>query len=501
MVTDPLPPGFRLSLARGVRRPLPTVLIGGSPTRVMRLSARGTAVLERWLDGSPVGSDRGERMMARRLVDSGVADPIPPPLDAQTAGLRCAIAIPVRDDPAGLEATLRSISETAPWAPVVVVDDGSKADAGAAALRVLRRLVSGGPAAARNTAWRNNVGADRPDIVVFVDAGVVATPGWIEGLLAHFADPAVGAVAPRVRARSGPRSSTSISMYERHRSPLDMGPDASFVRPASRVPYVPTAALALRMTVLEEFDGFDETLRFGEDVDLVWRLHEAGWRVRYEPAATVTHPDRETLPAWIRQRYSYGRSAAPLASRHRSAVAPLAVSGWSLGFWWLASLGRLRAASAVAAFTSVALAAKGTHRREKPARETPARQRALAAELARLALVANLRSAAPIASALRRAWTLPAAVLIALCWPRMRPRSRRFASLFATAIVVAPGVSDWWRHRQDGMGPLRWCSMRIADDFAYQAGVWAGSFDSRSAAALAPRFGTAKVTSSAARPV
>ena len=447
--------------------------------------------------------------MAGRLIDAGVADPVPPPFDARTTALRCSIVIPVRDDPAGLETTLRSIAETTPWAPVVVVDDGSESEAGAeseaevdaeseAVPRVLRRLVAGGPAAARNTAWRSYADADRPDVVVFVDAGVVTTPGWIEVILAHFADPAVGAVAPRVRARGGQRSPKSITHYERHRSPLDMGPDTAPVRPASRVSYVPTAALALRTAVLDELGGFDETLRFGEDVDLVWRVCKAGRRVRYEPAATVTHPDRETRPAWLRQRYSYGRSAAPLASRHGSAVAPIAVSGWSLGFWWLVSLGRLRAASALAAFTSVALAAKGTRWRP-PAKQS--RERVLAVELARLALVGNLRSAAPIASALRRAWTPPAAVLLAACWPGMRPRGRRFASLSATAVVMAPGLSDWWRHRQDGMGPLRWCSMRIADDFAYQAGVWAGSFESRSAAALAPRFGTANVTSSAARPV
>ena len=460
--------------------------------------------------------------MARRLLDASVADPVPPPFDAETAGLRCAIAIQVRDDPAGLEATLQSIAETAPRERVVVVDDGSKmpvaerphpydtqtprstattatpAGPVEAMHRVLRRPEPGGPAAARNTAWRSYAEADRPDVVVFVDAGIVTIAGWLEKLLAHLTDPTVGAVAPRVLARTGQRTPKSISNYERHHSPIDMGPHPAVVRPASRVPYVPTAVLAIRTVALEELGGFDETLRFGEDVDLVWRVCKAGWRVRYEPSATVTHPDRETFPEWIRQRYNYGRSAAPLASRHGVAVAPLAVSGWSLGFWWLVGVGRLRAASALAAFTSVALAVKGTRRRP-PAKQS--RERLLAVELARLALLGNLRSAAPITSALRRAWTLPAAILLAVCWPMMRPRGRCFVSFSAAAVAVAPGVSDWWRHRHHGLGLLRWCSLRIADDFAYQAGVWAGSFESRSALALAPRFGTANVTSSAARPV
>ena len=53
----------------------------------------------------------------------------------------------------------------------------------------------------------------------------------------------------------------------------------------TRVAYVPTAALLVRRAALG--DGFDESLRNGEDVDLVWRLIEAGWRVRYEPAVQV----------------------------------------------------------------------------------------------------------------------------------------------------------------------------------------------------------------------
>ena len=34
---------------------------------------------------------------------------------------------------------------------------------------------------------------------------------------------------------------------------------------------------------------YDPGLRGGEDVDLVWRLGQAGWDVRYVPAGTVEH--------------------------------------------------------------------------------------------------------------------------------------------------------------------------------------------------------------------
>ena len=103
---------------------------------------------------------------------------------------------------------------------------------------------------------------------------------------------------------------------------------------------MPAAALVVRVDALRSIGGFDADLRVGEDVDLVWRLDEAGWRCRYDPRAEVDHLPRPTLAAWAAQRMSYGRSAAPLALRHPGALAPAAVSGWSAGAWGLTAAGR-----------------------------------------------------------------------------------------------------------------------------------------------------------------
>jgi len=89
-------------------------------------------------------------------------------------------------------------------------------------------------------------------------------------------------------------------MANRRRSPLDMGPNRI-------VPYVPSAALIVRTPV-----RFDETLRYGEDVDLIWRLLDQGHRVVYDPSVVVLHHEADVL----RRRFRYGTSAAPLAARH-----------------------------------------------------------------------------------------------------------------------------------------------------------------------------------------
>ena len=124
--------------------------------------------------------------------------------------------------------------------------------------------------------------------MAFLDADTLPPPDWIERLAGHFDDPRVAAVAPRIRAAN------------RRRSPLDMGPHRT-------VPYVPSAALIVRTPV-----RFDETLRYGEDVDLIWRLLDQGHRVVYDPSVVVLHHETDVLE----RRFRYGTSAAPLAARH-----------------------------------------------------------------------------------------------------------------------------------------------------------------------------------------
>ncbi len=293
-----MPLGSEVRLAAGVERLTPETLLGGAPPRFLRLSAAGASALEELRAGrvaSPAGA-----ALARRLVDAGLAEAcpsVPPPQ------LTTTVVVPVRDRPDELDRCLRSVGRSH---PVVVVDDGSTdAEAIAAVCRrhgaeLVRRTAPGGPAAARNAA----LARVSSDLVAYVDSDCQVPEGWIAALLGHFSDPLVVAVAPRVvnGRPSGPRS------------PLDMGPRPATVSPGGTVPYVPSAALVARRAPLG--DGFDASLLLGEDVDLVWRLRAAGWRIRYEPSVEVAHADPPTLGGRLRRRFAYGTSVGPLARRH-----------------------------------------------------------------------------------------------------------------------------------------------------------------------------------------
>jgi mycofactocin system glycosyltransferase len=368
------------------------------------------------------------------------------------------VVIPVRDR---AEALARCLAAVGPAAAVLVVDDASArpeaigSTAAAAGAQLIRRTRNGGPAAARNT----GLAASRTPLVAFVDSDCAPEPGWLEPLLRHFADPAVAAVAPRI---VGFEAGGWLGAYERLRSSLDMGERPGRVAPLSRIAYLPAAALVVRRSALGR--GFDERLRLGEDVDLMWRLHSEGQRVRYEPVSRVRHDHRVALADWARRRYDYGTSAGQLARRHPGHVPPAVTSVVALAPLVLAARGQ-RPAAAVA----VALGAVGLARRLPP---FPGRER----EAARLMAAGMATTTLGISRAATRAW-LPLTLALLT-------RSARVRMAVGGTMLAHPLAS--WVHRRPALDPLRWSAAYLLDDAAYCAGLWVGALGARTAGPLLP---------------
>jgi mycofactocin glycosyltransferase len=468
-VTAPLPAGFWVELDPGTRQLTDSVLFGGAPARAIRLSAAGCRALAELRDG-PVRS-AGAAVLGRRLTDAGLAHPRPP------AGRRVpgvTILIPVRDRATLLDQCLAAAGREH---RVVVVDDGSADPVQVAAIAarhgatLVRRTRSGGPAAARNT----GLAVIETDLVAFLDSDCVPPPGWIAVLAAHLADPLVGAVAPRVVGPAG--LLRAACRYAAACGSLDLGPGEGRVVPATRVAYVPTAALLVRREALEKLaaDGgpvFDPALRYGEDVDLIWRLHAAGWRIRYEPAVRVPHYGPATWTGLLAKRFSYGTSAAPLARRHAGALAPLVLQPWPAAT--VAALLARRPLAAAAAAAASWLTLTGT--------------------VQRAGLPAD-RAGAASAVAIRQTWLgagryatqFAAPVLaVALAAPGGRTPVRRWGRRAAAASLLLGPVGDAWQQRRPDLDPVRFALGHIADDIAYGAGVWAGCVRERTLAPVIP---------------
>lgn len=433
---------MRYVLDATTRRPAGSnVVIGGSPLRLFRLSDAGVAVFEDIAAGADIPSDPRTDRLIDRLLDAGAIHPQP------TSGPYTAADVTVVVPAFVLgESMLAEIVRCCPGvAAVIAVDDASDPPVGSVpGARVLRLRTNAGPAVARNA----GLGAVDTPLVAFVDTDVRLAPGWLDPLLPHFADPRVGLVAPRVASAPG---AGPVAAYEQGHSPLDLGPTPGRIAPGTRLSYVPAAALVVRTEALRAIEGFDRDLRFGEDVDAVWRLVEAGWRCRYEPAAVVHHRPRGSWRALVAQRVAYGSSAAPLARRHPGALAPVRVSGWSGAVWGLLAAGQPLPALAVAGATSAALV------RKLPG--VPAK------ESLRLAGLGHLHAGRLLADAARRAWW-PALLAGAI----VSRRVRRVTALAALPALVSGGIP------------------RLVDDLAYGVGVWKGVLAERELGPLRPDF-------------
>ncbi|HEX7824906.1 MAG TPA: mycofactocin biosynthesis glycosyltransferase MftF, partial [Mycobacterium sp.] len=326
-----LPDGFAVQVDRRVKvLGEGAALLGGSPTRLLRLAPAAQTMLA---DGRLEVHDAQSAQLARTLLDATVAHPRPA---TGPSHRDVTVIIPVRDNAFGLTRLVRALRGMR----IVVVDDGSVLpvraedfDGTYCNVTVLRHSRSKGPSAARNT----GLAACETDFIAFLDSDVVPRRGWLEALLGHFCDPAVALVAPRIVGLQEPEN--LVARYEAVRSSLDLGHREAPVVPYGTVSYVPSAAIICRRKALNDVGGFDETLKSGEDVDLCWRFIEAGARLRYEPIALVGHDHRTQLREWFVRKAFYGTSAAPLSVRHPGKTAPLVISGWTLLAWTLMAMG------------------------------------------------------------------------------------------------------------------------------------------------------------------
>jgi N-acetylglucosaminyl-diphospho-decaprenol L-rhamnosyltransferase len=191
---------------------------------------------------------------------------------------------------------------------VVVVDNASTDDS-VDALRAREpdiRLL----ALTRNTGFGGGVNravarTTAPYILV-TTPDVELEPGSTKALSAVLDEhPDVGLVAPRVETPDGAlypsvRRFPSLVDAAGHAFLHFLWPSNPFSRrykmvdwdhrTAADVDWVAGTHFLVRREAWEAVHGFDEQFfMFVEDVDLCWRLHQAGWRIRYEPSSTVKH--------------------------------------------------------------------------------------------------------------------------------------------------------------------------------------------------------------------
>jgi GT2 family glycosyltransferase len=209
---------------------------------------------------------------------------------------------------ATIEACLAGVTTLAyPSYEVIVVDDGSTDETAAIAKRFPVRVIeteNRGLSAARNT----GLAAATGDVVAYIDDDCVPDPDWLTYLALSFMSTPHGAVGgPNVPPHDGavaecvaraPGGPTHVLVSDREAE------------------HIPGCNMAFRKAVLDQLGGFDPRFRIaGDDVDICWRLQDAGWTIGFSPAAMVWHRRRSSVRAYLQQQKGYGAAEGLLEQK------------------------------------------------------------------------------------------------------------------------------------------------------------------------------------------
>ncbi|BFI96972.1 MAG: glycosyltransferase [Rhodanobacter sp.] len=211
---------------------------------------------------------------------------------------KVSVVVPVHGKCAYTVACLRSLARHGADAPfeTIVVDDASPDDTAAIlatveGLRLLRNSENLGFVGSCNA----GAARARGEYLVFLNNDTQVTPGWLDALLACFAERADCGIAgsrliyPDGRLQEagalvfGDGSAWNYGRFEPRN-------DAAF-RYRRDTDYVSGAALMIRRETFQRIGGFDVRYApaYYEDADLAFAVRQLGMRVYYEPASMVVH--------------------------------------------------------------------------------------------------------------------------------------------------------------------------------------------------------------------
>lgn len=193
---------------------------------------------------------------------------------------------------------------------VILVDDGSKDATPEIAERFPQvqviRQENRGLSVARN------VGAEaaRGEIVAYTDDDCVADENWLLYLVRAMQD-------QQAEAIGGPNITPVNDNWTARCVSVSPGNPSHVMLDDQHAEHVPGCNMAFRRDVLLKLGGFDPQYRTaGDDVDICWRLLDAGCKIGFAPGALVWHHRRCTIRTYLKQQKGYGRAEAMVQFKH-----------------------------------------------------------------------------------------------------------------------------------------------------------------------------------------
>jgi len=266
----------------------------------------GGCLIENWAFGL-VGRDRRPKPSLCEVVRQ-YQGTLPPPLQRYP---RVSVVVCAYNAERTMDQCLASLAVlNYPDYEVIVVNDGSRdrtleITQGYGYCRIISQT-NKGLSVARNVGAHAATG----EIVAYTDSDCVADPDWLTYLVSKME-------ASNLAACGGPNFPPPEDDLVPATVAVAPGGPTHVLISDEVAEHIAGCNMAFRRDVLLSLGGFDPIYRAaGDDVDICWRLQDAGYTIGFSPAAVVWHFRRNTVAAYCAQQRGYGKAEALVYSKH-----------------------------------------------------------------------------------------------------------------------------------------------------------------------------------------